>query len=133
MDIERYDPWEEFNRLRQQINALFAGFFDRMPHTLRHVSFAPPADVYQTDNTLVLRFDLAGVVEDDVDIAATETDIVIRGERDRPADAPLDGHYRRELPYGFFERKIELPVRVKPLQLSAEYVDGLLVIRLPIA
>jgi len=132
MDIERYDPWEEFNRLRQQIDMLFAGFFDRMPHTGRHVAFAPAADVYRSDSTLVIRIDLAGVIEDDVDISAAETAVVVRGEREPPPDAARTGYYRRELPYGFFERKIELPVRVDPAGLAAEYTDGLLIVRLPI-
>jgi len=132
MDIERYDPWEEFNRLRQQINKLFAGFFDRMPHTARHVAFAPSADVYRSDDILVLRLDLAGVIEDDVDISAGETFVIVRGEREYPVDETRATYYSRELEYGFFERKIELPVRVDPARMTAEYTDGLLVVRLPV-
>ena len=133
MDIERYDPWEDFSRLRQKINELFAGFFERMPHAPRDVAFAPAVDVYQSDGHLVLRFDLPGIIEDDVDIEATETAVIIRGERDRPADAAPDDYYRKEWAYGFFERKIDLPVRVNPRRLRAQYSDGVLTIRLETA
>ena len=133
MDIRRYDPWEEFNRLQQRINELFAGFFQDMPHTLRDVSFAPAVDVYRSNDHLVLRIDLPGIVEDDVDIAATETAVVIRGERDHPADAASGGYHQKEWVYGFFERKIDLPARVDPDRLSADYSDGVFVIRLPLA
>lgn len=133
MDIKRYDPWEEFGHLQQRINELFAGFFEHMPHTARDVAFAPAVDVYRSDDHLVLRIDLPGIVEDDVDIAATETVVVIRGERDHPADAAPGGYHRREWAYGFFERKIELPARVDPKQLSATYAEGVFIIRLPLA
>lgn len=133
MDIKRYDPWEDFNRLQQRINELFAGFFEHMPHTARQVAFAPAADVYRSDDHLVVRINLPGIVEDDVDIAATETAVVIRGERDRPSDVGSAGYYHQEWAYGYFERKIDLPIRVKPQRLSAEYADGVLVIRLPVA
>ena len=133
MDIERYDPWAEFNHLQQQINQLFAGFFSRMPHLAYDVAFAPAVDVYESDGRLVLRIDLPGIVEDDVDILATDRTIVIRGERDRPADALEGRYFQREWAYGFFERKIELPARVDPQQLQATYSDGVFEILLPLA
>ena len=133
MDIKRYDPWEDFSRLRQRINELFAGFFEHMPHTVRDVAFAPAVDVYQSDSHIVLRIELPGIIEDDVDIAATETVVVIRGERDRPADAAPGRYHLREWAYGFFERRIDLPARVNPQRISAEYADGVFVIRLELA
>lgn len=132
MDIERYDPWEEFDRLQERINKVFDEFFDQM-HVAHHVSFVPAVDIYESDGCLVLRFELPGVVEDDVDVMATENVVVIRGERDRPTDAAPEGYHRREWPYGYFERKIDLPIVVQPELLHAEYVDGVFLIRLPVA
>jgi len=132
MDIERYDPWEEFDRLQEQINGLFDDFFGRL-HAAHRVSFAPAVDVYESDGHLVIRLDLPGIVEDDVDIMVSERSVVIRGERDHPADALPGGYRRREWPYGIFERRIELPASVQPELISASYVDGVFEIRLPIA
>jgi len=132
MDIERYDPWDEFNRLQEEVNRMFDGFFEKM-HEQRPVAFAPAVDVYESDGHVVLRISLPGIVEDDVDIMATETSVLIRGERDKPADALHGRSFRREWPYGFFERRIDLPVPVKPLLLTAQYVDGVFQIRLPLA
>ncbi|HUT87935.1 MAG TPA: Hsp20/alpha crystallin family protein, partial [Thermoguttaceae bacterium] len=132
MDIERYDPWEEFDRLQEQINRLFDDFFGRL-HAVHHVSFAPAVDVYESDGHLVIRVDLPGIVEDDVDIMVDERTVVIRGERDHPADAVPGRYHRREWPYGLFERRIDLPAPVLPEMVSASYADGVFQIRLPIA
>lgn len=131
MDIERYDPWEEFDRLQEQVNEILSSFFERMPGTGRHVDFAPPIELYLSEAQLVLRVELPGVVEDDVDISATATTVVIRGERDKPADAVA--YLRREWAYGLFERRVELPMAVVPERLSAKYTDGVFEIRLPLA
>jgi len=131
MDIERYDPWEEFDRLQEHVNHMLSGFFERLPRAGRPVDFAPAVDLYLTDHHLVLRFNLPGVVEDDVDISATPTAITIRGERDQPADAV--SYYRHEWAYGLFERHVELPQPVVPELLSARYFDGIFEITIPLA
>ena len=133
MEIERYDPWEEFDRIQKQISRLIEEFFADFPHPGRTVAFAPAVDVYESEYHIVVRAALPGVVEDDVDITATELSVTIRGERDTPGDAVRGGYFRREWAYGFFERQVSLPRRVEPEKLHARYFDGVFEIRLPIA
>ncbi len=90
-----------------------------------------PVDMYQTDESIVIRALVAGVSPEDLDIAITRDMVTIKGERQEIQEAPDDGYFHRELFWGSFSRTILLPEEVIIDEAEAKEKHGLLEIVLP--
>ena len=96
-------------------------------------AWSPPADVLRTDETVVVRVELAGAGAADVQVRATEGELTVWGVRRPPAGQVPRQIDRMEIALGPFERVIPLPERVVPESAQAQIADGLLEVVLPIA
>ena len=134
MKAEIWDPWKEFGELQRRVDRLLNTFFRRVSQTeaSRQIAFSPIVDVYESKREMVVRAAVPGAIQDDIDVAIEGRDLVIRGERDAPADARHGGYCHREWRYGMFERKVELPRAVNSKRVHATYVNGVLEVRLPL-
>lgn len=90
-----------------------------------------PVDMYQTDESIVIRALVAGVLPNDLDIAITRDMVTIRGIREEMQEAHDSNYYHRELFWGSFSRTILLPEEVIIDEADAQEKHGLLEIRLP--
>lgn len=90
-----------------------------------------PVDMYQTDDSIVIRALVAGVRPDDLDIAITRDMVTVRGVREEVQEAHDSNYYHRELFWGSFTRTILLPEEVIIDEADAQEKHGLLEIRLP--
>jgi len=90
-----------------------------------------PVDMYETDDTIVIRALVAGVSPDDLDIAITRDMVTLQGERQEIQEAPDDSYFHRELFWGSFSRTILLPEEVIIDEAEAKEKHGLLEITLP--
>jgi len=96
------------------------------PHAWR-----PPTDMYETDESIIIRVEVAGMREADFTISLTERILTIRGIRQ---DTPERRAYHQlEIPFGEFSSEVELPYAVVSDKVDAVYRDGFLRITLPIA
>ena len=132
MDLDRWDPWREFERVREEADRLFERFLAkvRLLESARTISFFPATDVIETADDLRVFLSLPGVVEEDIDIAVEEGCLVVRGERICPYD---EAHVRHlgEWRYGFFERRFKLAEDLETGSLSASFLAGVLTIVIP--
>ena len=96
--------------------------------------FLPPVDVYTTPEppTLHVRMEIAGVDAAQLSIRLDGRTLTIAGERP-PGHAARVGYQHMEIPYGRFERQVELPVDVDGAQAGAAYRAGFLTVSLPVA
>jgi HSP20 family protein len=90
-----------------------------------------PVDMYQTDDSIIIRALIAGVSPEDLDIAITRDMVTIKGERQEIQEASDDDYYHRELFWGSFARTIVLPEEVVIDEAEAKERHGLLEITLP--
>lgn len=90
-----------------------------------------PVDMYQTNDTIVIRALVAGVSPTDLDISITRDMVTIRGLREEFQESADDNYYHRELFWGSFSRTLLLPEEVIIDEADAEEKHGLLEIRLP--
>lgn len=90
-----------------------------------------PVDMYQTDESIVIRALVAGVLPNDLDIAITRDMVTVRGVREEMQEAHDSNYYHRELFWGSFSRTILLPEEVIIDEADAQEKHGLLEIRLP--
>jgi HSP20 family protein len=90
----------------------------------------PSVDAYRTSCGWVLKYELAGVRPDEVELAVSGRTVSLRGLR---RDILVEEHqqaYSMEISYNQFERVIELPEDVSRMILSTDYRDGMLIVRM---
>ena len=99
----------------------------------REGAWCPATDVYRTPSGWLVKFDLAGVRAEDIDLEVHGRRMTVRGTR-RDCTTPAGcSYYRMEIAYGPFERSVELPVDddLRRAQITTEYRDGMLLVHVP--
>ena len=102
----------------------------------QNTPWQPNMDVYRTTCGWLIKFELAGVRADDIDLQVLGGRMTLRGvRRDTILEGclksgePLPVHHRMEIAYSQFERSLELPCDLKKADIVTEYRDGLLLVR----
>lgn len=90
--------------------------------------WTPGVDIYETENELVLKVDVPGVNQKDIDIRLENGTLTIKGERQFENKSEGQGYHRIERSYGSFARSFALPETVDPDKIRAEYKDGVLTV-----
>jgi HSP20 family protein len=93
--------------------------------------WAPPVDILENENELVLKADLPEVELKDIDIQVENNTLTLKGERKFERKDESGGYHRIERNYGSFMRCFSLPDTVNTEGVKAEYKNGVLVVTLP--
>ncbi len=88
-------------------------------------------DIYYNDKEIVVIAPVAGVEKDAVHLSVTEDVLVIKGERKIPEEVPEDNYYTKECFWGPFSRSIVLPLEADINEISAQFENNVLTIRIP--
>lgn len=91
--------------------------------------WTPPTDVYETEENLVVKVEVAGMREDDFEVSVEEQVLLIRGSR--PDINERRAYHQMEIRFGKFEIALGLPSGVDLDHASAEYKDGFLTVVFP--
>ncbi len=91
--------------------------------------WCPPTDVYETDDNIVVKVEVAGMAEDDFTITFANRSLVIAGVRRDPS-AKL-GYHQMEIPYGEFRTDVFVSEAVDVDGIEAAYENGFLLVTLP--
>lgn len=94
-------------------------------------TWTPSVDIYETENTIVLKADLPEVNPVDVDIRVEDNILYLRGDRRMEKEVKEEDYHRVERSYGSFARSFALPHTIAPDRITAEYKNGVLRITLP--
>lgn len=130
--VERWESFRDLADIQGEMSRLLDGFFrgtvasggpDRV--------WAPPVDMYETKDELVVTVEVPGMSEKDVHVSITGDVLTIRGERVQPTEVKEEHYYRGERWFGRFERTLPLPIRVQADHVRATYRDGVLTVKLP--
>ncbi len=89
----------------------------------------PPTDVFETDEALIVRVEIAGMRTEDFYLRLDGQTLIISGVRRDPDIG--SAYHRLEIPFGQFQVAVILPVAIDEEQVEAEYRDGFLRITLP--
>ena len=93
--------------------------------------WAPPVDIFETENELVVKADLPDVDQKDIDINVENGTLALKGERRFEKKTDNQGYHRIERSYGSFVRYFGLPDSVDTEKVRAEYKNGVLTVTLP--
>jgi HSP20 family protein len=135
MALIRWEPVAELNTIQNEMNRLFNTFFDpsatagRGNGTTRR--WLPPMDLVETADHYVLRADLPGLSDGDVNVQLEDNVLTISGERKAQHEDQQEGYYRLERAFGGFSRSLTLPDGVNPDGVQAHFDRGVLEIRVP--
>ena len=72
-------------------------------------AWEPPVDIFETEGELSIVIALPGVAAEQLEILTDGSTVVVRGRRSLPEVCGNAAIRRLEIPYGQFERRIELP------------------------
>jgi HSP20 family protein len=126
--MTRWEPFRDLARLQDEMSRVFE---DRGYRSSESVGWTPACDIYEDEEGMSLRFDLAGVEPKDVDIRFENGVLTLRGERKLDHEDKRENYHRVELSYGTFTRSFSLPATVDPEKIRAEARNGLLTVVLP--
>jgi HSP20 family protein len=135
MALIRWEPVAELNTIQNEMNRLFNNFFDQPAASGRAGTPArrwlPAMDLVETAEQYVLRADLPGLSDEDVNIQLEDNVLTISGERTAQHEQHEEGYYRLERAAGQFARSLTLPDGVDPDGVQAHFDRGVLEIRIP--
>jgi HSP20 family protein len=121
-----YDPLSEVNRV---FDDMFGSLMRRPGSQQRAhqlTEWAPAIDVVTKDSDLVIRAELPGVKQEDVDITLENNVLTISGERKAEQEEERGGYHVRERRYGSFSRSLALPEGLDEGKIHARYDNGVL-------
>ena len=126
MAIIRWDPFREMTQVQNQVNRLMDQVWNS-----RQESWLPAVDVFDTQEAVVLKAELAGMDPDDIQIEVEDNVLTIKGERRFEEQVDEERYYRVERRFGSFQRSLALPQGVKADEIGAAYDDGILTVTVP--
>jgi len=92
--------------------------------------WSPPTDVYETDSSIVVKIEIAGLSPEDFTISLAHRVLTVRGVRRDPASKLA--YQRLEINYGQFQTEVHLPWPINDsAEIEATYEQGFLTILLP--
>ena len=95
-------------------------------------AWAPPIDVYETEDRYVVTAEVPGVTRDGIDVAVQDNRLRLRGTRPAEATERDTPHFHQvERGHGTFERTFHFADPVETERISADLRDGILTITLP--
>ena len=133
MAIVRWEPLRDLVNAQRDFGRLFRdAFSSQLDETeLSTRSWAPPVDIYETDNDIVLKAELPGVDSKDVEVRVEDNTLYLKGERKFEKEVKDQNYHRIERSYGSFARSFSLPSSISTDKVKAEFKDGLLTISMP--
>jgi HSP20 family protein len=135
MALVRWDAGREVDSLQSEMNRVFDAFFGANGNTSggngRMRRWVPAMDLVEQGDHLVLRADLPGLSEDDIEIEVKDGVLTLAGERKAENQEKADGYYRVERSFGRFSRTLTLPDGIDPDKIAANFDRGVLEVKIP--
>ena len=129
MAITRWDPFREVVALQNRINSLFRDL-NEGDDPVAAASFVPAVDVYEDEKKVVLKLEVPGIEEKDLDVSVENNTLTVKGERKFEKEEKEENFHRIERRYGSFYRAFTLPTTVDTESVAASYNAGVLKLEL---
>jgi HSP20 family protein len=126
-------PLADVAVLQNRLNSIFSDFArpEGEQESLGMGNFIPPVDVYEDAHQLILKLEVPGIKQEDLDVRLENQTLTIRGERKFESNEKEENFHRIERRYGTFTRSFTLPQTVDTGAVKASYENGVLIISLP--
>jgi HSP20 family protein len=130
--------WEslrEFSAMQDRMNRMNRlireSYSPEVPEeALTTTTLAPPVDIYEDEHNIILKIEVPGIDEKDLDVRIQNNTLTVHGERKIEKEEKEENFRRVERQYGSFTRSFTLPSSVDLGQVSARCDKGVLNIKL---
>jgi HSP20 family protein len=129
MAITRWDPFREVAALQNRVNSLFRDFTEG-ESSMTTASFIPAVDIYEDEKKVILKLEVPGIEEKDLDVSIENNTLAVKGERKFEKEEKEENFHRIERRYGSFFRAFTLPTTVDTDSIAASYNAGVLKLEL---
>jgi HSP20 family protein len=133
--LTNWESLREFSAMQERMNRMNRLFRESYSpegpeEALTTTTLAPPVDIYEDEHNIVLKIDVPGIDERDIDVRIQNSTLTVHGERKIEKEEKEENFRRVERQYGSFTRSFTLPSSVDPGQVSAHCDKGVLKINL---
>jgi HSP20 family protein len=128
--LTRWEPVREMQTLQNRLNRLFEAQSGGQESLITSGAFVPPVDIYEEQHGILLKLEVPGIDEKDLDIKVENNVLTVSGERKFEKEQKEENFHRIERHYGSFTRSFTLPQTVNTENITADYNNGVLTIRL---
>jgi len=129
MPITRWDPFREVVSLQNRVNSLFHELRDG-DDPVTTAGFTPAVDIYEDPQKIVLKLEIPGIDQKDLDVRVENNTLTVKGERKFESEEKEQNFHRIERRYGSFFRAFSLPNTVNTEDVAASYNAGVLKLEL---
>lgn len=135
MTLIRYQPWDMFNQVREDMNRLLETHFGdlRDSDNSRVITsqWTPAIDIREEPNRFVIYADVPGVKVEDIEVTMENGVLTVKGERKFEKEQEKNGYRNVERATGSFYRRFSLPDSANAERIEAKNKDGVLEIVIP--
>ena len=129
MAITRWDPFREVVTMQNRLNSLFREI-NEADSPMSTAAFVPAVDIYEDEKKVLLKLEVPGIDEKDLDVSVENNTLTVKGERKFEAEEKEENFHRIERRYGSFFRAFTLPSTVDTEHIDAKYNAGVLKLEL---
>lgn len=123
------------SRIWPETSTFFEEFFNDFPMISSAAKsgdrWLPAVDILEKDGSLILRAEVPGVNEKDIDLKLEGNVLTLKGEKKLEREEERNNFHRMESYYGSFSRSFTLPDSVDRDHIKADYKNGILVVTIP--
>src|SRR3954470_17008662 len=139
MTITRFAPFRgplsDVALLQNRLNSIFQDFSwpgnqGGSGESMAAGNFVPAVDIYEDAHKVVLKLEVPGIKQDDLDIRLENQILTIKGERKFDSEEKEENFHRIERRYGSFVRSFSVPQTVDTDGVQADYENGVLTVTL---
>jgi HSP20 family protein len=128
----KWEPFRDLMAMQDRMTRLIDETLSRiMKEEVGKGVWSPPVDILERGNEVVLKMDLPGVNQNEIEVRVEENILIVQGERRFTKDVLDESYIQIERPYGTFRRTFNLPRMIDHEGIKASYKDGVLRVALP--
>ena len=132
MTLVKWEPFRDLMAMQDRMTRLIDETFSRIwKEDMAQGVWSPPVDILERGDEVVVKVDLPGVTQNEIDIRVEEGTLTIQGERKFVKESSEENYVQVERPYGTFRRTFSIPRTIDQESIKASYKDGVLRIILP--
>jgi HSP20 family protein len=129
MTLTRWETYRDVLALQNRMNSIFQDFSrgnSGENELVTAAGFVPPVDIYEDEHKLVLKIEIPGMRQEDLDVRMENNTLSVKGERSFQSEGKEENFHRVERRYGTFYRAFTVPNTIDPESIKAEYDAGVL-------
>ncbi|NOG47697.1 MAG: Hsp20/alpha crystallin family protein [Calditrichaeota bacterium] len=132
MTLTRLNPSRSIFSLKSDMDRLFDTFFDNGGSVADSYSdVIPKVDIQENEHEFIIHSEIPGMKKDDIKITFENNYLTISGEKKPDKSYKKEDFHHIERLYGKFSRTMAIPVGVMLDKIDAEYVQGVLTVKIP--